>query len=541
MDRSNQVILIGLDGLGLSTIGDMLDDGTLSTLRSIRERGTAMDVESTVPPWTPCAWPSLLSGRDPGEHGVFDFFTRDGYEKTLVDRRDVRAPYLWEIADEYDRTTLSINFPVTHPVPALEHGVVVPGYLAPEDATFSPPGLRESFEAQYGDYHIYPEYGAGSDAVEEYGRVARSRRDMARFLDERYDWDLLAVEFQVTDSVFHDLDDREDIRRVLRMVDEYVGDVVALADGEPTVFVVSDHGMGEYDWTFYVNTWLSDRGYCETTTGDPTYFRAKVAELRGDTDPAAPGLLGRIVEGAMTALSAAGVTPREIHRALDAVGLADFVERIVPQAQLADVQNRTVAWDSSDAFQLLFNSLGVHVNVEGTEPAGRVPAERYEAFREELMAELRTATDPDGELVFDSVEPREAVYRGANVALAPDVVLVPRDYRYDVSGSIVDTFRRNEHMNHKPLGMLLIDRPAADDAGPRVASIYDVAPTIAAGLGIPPDTEADGDVLAPFEATDEPASWGSIAGPYDPAPMIRTDDGSDGDVEQRLEDLGYLS
>ena len=540
MNASNQVVLLGLDGLDRSEVGEWIDDGTLSTLHSIRDQGVLGDLESTVPPWTPCAWPSLLTGRDPGEHGVFDFFSRDGYEKTLVDRRDVRAPYLWEVADAHGLTTLTVNFPLTHPVTELRHGALVPGYLATEDVSFYPSELRDDFEAEYGEYRIYPEYDAATGAVDEYTRVARCRRDMARLLDERFDWDLLSVQFQVTDSVFHDLDDSRKIRRVLQAVDSYLGDIIALADSDPTVFVASDHGMGDYDWTFYVNSWLADRGYCRTTAGDPKYFRTKKAELRGDQTSDASTALGQVVEHVATALSVVGVTPRDAQRALSAVGLAGVVERVLPDEALVAGQNQTVDWDNSEAFQILFNSLGVHLNVENREPSGRIQEDQYEEFRDRLMSELRTVTDPDDARVFDAVEPREEVYSGSNVDLAPDIVLVPRDYRYDVSGSMANTFRRNAHKNHKPDGLFLVNQPPADGTDLTRVSIYDVAPTVAACLGIPLDSDADGRVLPVVDEPSESEAWGSVAESYRPAAAEGAEKGSDGDVEQRLADLGYL-
>lgn len=536
MNDSNQVVLIGLDGLGLTAVGEWIEDGTLSTLRSLRREGTIADLESTTPPWTPCAWPSLLSGRDPGEHGVFDFFTRNGYEKSLVDRGNVRAPYLWEVADACGLTTIAINFPVTHPATELEHGALVPGYLAPEETPLHPPEIREAFESRYGEYHIYPEYNATSDAVEKYVRVARSRRDMAELLDERFEWDLLAVQFQVTDSVFHDLDDRDRIKQVLQAVDSYVGDVIALADAEPSVFVASDHGMGEYEWTFYVNTWLADHGYCRTTAGDPEYFVAKKKELGTEDDATSP--LNELMKRVAAGFSSVGVTPRGVHRALSAVGLAERVERMFPDEVLSAAQNRTVDWNESLAFQIFFNSLGVHLNVKGREPSGLVPQDRYDEVRDGLMAELEAVTDPDGSKVFEAVKPREDVYAGRNVELAPDIVLVPREYEYDVSGSIVDQFRRNAHMNHKPDGLFLTNRSTTNDTGVGHASIYDVAPTVAACLGIPPDMEADGRVLPVVNGIDEPEAWRSIAEPLRPEPKTGSSD--DEAVEQRLADLGYL-
>jgi len=533
---SQNAIVIGLDGLGFEEIEGFITNSNLFSFHPLTTNSTKTTLVSTNPPWTPCAWPSFLSGRNPGSHGVFDFFAKNGYDKSLIDRSAVDAPYLFETASRADKTPIVINYPVTHPAPELEHGAVVPGYLATEDVEFSPPEIRDKYESEYGEYRIYPSYGTNGDPVTEYTDVARHRRDMARFLDERYDWDLMAVQFQVTDSIFHDLDDRDQIRQVLENVDEFVGDIIDLGGEDPLVLIASDHGMGDYEWTFYVNSWLAENGYCETTTGEEQYFRQAKDELKGESGENETSDIVSAVGTAASALSAVGLSPRRIHQGLSTVGLDKTVERLLPEDALVAAQNQVVDHENSVAYQLLFNSLGVHLNVEGRESNGQVSPEKYDDVRKELINDLSKVRDPDGNLVFDDVLPREEVYEGEHLEDAPDIVLVPRDYQYDVSGSIVDTFRRYPHKNHKPEGILISNRDL--DIDPETgASIYDIAPTVAAALGLPVDSETDGEVLGPFEA-DERVDWDELAGEY--REVADSKGGPTDDVEDRLADLGYM-
>ncbi|MCU4974889.1 alkaline phosphatase family protein [Halobacteria archaeon AArc-m2/3/4] len=533
---STKRILIGLDGLGWDILSPMIDDGRLPTLMELCDNGTAGNLESTHPPWTPCAWPSLQSGRNPGAHGVFDFFTRTGYDKSLINRRNVDAPYLPDVAAAKGKSVLSINFPVTHPVPEYENGAVVPGYLAPEDAAWSPEELREEFEAEYGEYTIYPEYGETENAVKGYVDVARGRRDVATFLDERYDWDLLAVQFQVTDSVFHDLEDPASRYEILEAVDRYVEDIINLTD-DPTVFVVSDHGMGEYQWTFYINTWLAEEGYCETIEGDPGYFRSKKSELKGESEKEqkSDSPFATAAQTGMSAASKVGLSPRRVHSLLDSVGLAKHIERLLPSEVLVSAQNQTVDWEHSDAFQIFFNSCGIHLNRAEREPSGTVSDNDYDELREELTRKLERLTDPDGIAVFDAVKPKEDVYQGPHLEDAPDLLLYPRDYDYDVSGSIVGPFRRNKHMNHKPLGLIIAAGPDIESDTIEQASIVDVAPTVAATLGIPVDVDRDGEVLPIVDQMYDEEKWGELA---DDTWDDNTTESSV--VEERLANLGYM-
>jgi len=531
-------LLIGLDGLCFNEINDWLNDGTLPTLSSLISEGAASELQSTVPPWTPCAWPSLLSGHNPGKHGVFDFFTRDddedddgGYKKRLIDRNDVHSPYLFEFADGKGRTSIVINYPVTHPASQLEHGAIVPGYIAPEDATFHPEWVREAYEEEYGNYRIYPEYGE-SASIDSYQQVARGRLEMAHLLSKRFDWDLLAVQFQVTDTIFHDLDDRSKIREVLKTVDACVGDIISLADDDSIVYIVSDHGMGDYDWTFYANSWLKEHGYCETTTdNDIKYFSQVKNDLRGAnaSNSQVNNLTAAILDFVFNAFSIVGLTPQRIHNLLSSLGLASNIEQIVPPQVVIAAQTQTVDWGSSTAFQLYFNSLGIHLNI----PKNKYKT-KYKKTRKNLIEELNSITDPDGKEVFENVHPRESIYHGDQVRKAPDIICIPRSYKYDVSGTLADTFRRNPHKNHKPNGIFITNHPNMSFDEP--LSVYDVAPTVAASMGLPVDTASDGEVQLESKPSAE-ESWAENTNQYTRA---TTDVGAD-DVEERLENLGYMN
>jgi predicted AlkP superfamily phosphohydrolase/phosphomutase len=344
----------------------------------------------------------------------------------------------------------------------------------------------------------------------------------------------MAVQFQVTDSVFHDLEDRDDIRQVLEEVDRFVGDIIKLGGNDSTVLVASDHGMGDYDWTFYINSWLAQNDYCQVTEGESQYFRQQKSALKGSKESekretAAEMFVKTIAES----LSRVGLSPQRIHSGLSAVGAAKIVEHLLPSDALVAAQNQVVDYQNSCAFQIYFNSLGVHLNVKGQHPSGVIEREDYEAVRSQLIEELKQVRDPEGELVFDDVQPREEVYHGRNLKHAPDVILTPRDFRYDVSGSILDIFRKNSHKNHKPEGILLSNRPL--NVG-NSAEIYDVAPTVAAALGISVDAQTDGTVLLDTEERRNRRDWDKLAGKF----RRRETETDTQSVEDRLADLGYM-
>lgn len=72
-----RVVVLGFDGLDYGLTAQMLAAGRLPGLRRLAgDRGVA-PLATTVPPQSPVAWSTFITGRDPGAHGIFDFIHRD--------------------------------------------------------------------------------------------------------------------------------------------------------------------------------------------------------------------------------------------------------------------------------------------------------------------------------------------------------------------------------------------------------------------------------------------------------------------------------
>ncbi|HEX6203637.1 MAG TPA: alkaline phosphatase family protein, partial [Thermoanaerobaculia bacterium] len=67
----NRALVIGLDGATYDVIDPLMERGLMPTLADLRRRGARATLLSTPNPLTPAAWPSLATGRSPGEHGIF--------------------------------------------------------------------------------------------------------------------------------------------------------------------------------------------------------------------------------------------------------------------------------------------------------------------------------------------------------------------------------------------------------------------------------------------------------------------------------------
>ncbi|WP_254861834.1 alkaline phosphatase family protein [Halovivax gelatinilyticus] len=532
-DTGLETLLVGIDAACERVLDPLFAADELPTLASIFGRGASGPLESQVPPWTASAWPSMYTGMNPGKHGVFSFLSFEGYDWDVVNATDVKERTLWELLSRHGKRSVVVNAPVTHP-PREFDGALIPGYTAPENPECHPSGLLDEVRAEIGDYRVYP----AGDSADDYRECVEFRGEAFRYLSDRFDPDFGFLQFQVTDTVFHERPGADDVvNAIYREVDRQVADVIDACDPE-TIVVASDHGMGPYDgYEFRVNSFLREKGLVETVRGGrgmPTWSQAREDGLKDGrddgTDSSSPGALER----SMAALASVGLTSQRIGAALDRVGLAEPVARRVPDS-LVSAGTEQVDFPASAAYVRSRIELGVRLNLQGREPNGVVPPSAYDDVRISLMNELRALTTPDGDPVFETVAPREAYFHGPESDCAVDIVTVPAEYDHFLSATLrAEQFGEpTEPWNHKSQGVVAVSGERVDvREGVGAAHLTDVAPTVLATLGIPADERMDGTVL--------PCVHPIATTAYPRFESDRDESTANDRVERRLADLGYL-
>ncbi len=126
-------VLIGLDGATFDVLDPYMESGVMPHLAELSARGTRAVLRSIMPPLTPPAWTSMVTGKHPGQHGIFDFFQKEepgSVYFSFATSQEVRSATIWTLASEQDRRIISLNFPLLFPPPPVE-GAVVPGGMMP--------------------------------------------------------------------------------------------------------------------------------------------------------------------------------------------------------------------------------------------------------------------------------------------------------------------------------------------------------------------------------------------------------------------------
>jgi len=100
LSRERKVIVLGLDGLDPGLVARMIAQGRLPNMSRLRGLGGFRPLVSSVPPQSPVAWATFITGRDPGGHGIYDFIQRD--PRTYL-------PYLSIARTEAPRRAVSVG------------------------------------------------------------------------------------------------------------------------------------------------------------------------------------------------------------------------------------------------------------------------------------------------------------------------------------------------------------------------------------------------------------------------------------------------
>jgi predicted AlkP superfamily phosphohydrolase/phosphomutase len=79
------VIVLGIDGMDHGMLETFIAEGRLPNFARLAQEGDFSALETTMPPLSPVAWSTFITGMDPAGHGVFDFLQRDPETMDVVE------------------------------------------------------------------------------------------------------------------------------------------------------------------------------------------------------------------------------------------------------------------------------------------------------------------------------------------------------------------------------------------------------------------------------------------------------------------------
>jgi predicted AlkP superfamily phosphohydrolase/phosphomutase len=536
---STPVVLIGLDGATFDVLDPLVAAGDMPILGALLARGARADLASVVPPITPAAWASFMTGKQPAKHGIYDFRIYDPRmaRDSFVTSRAVRDRTLWQLLVAAGRRVTVVNLPMMFPPPAAS-GTVVSGFDMPSaDVAFtSPPELRDRILARYPAYRLVPVPEPTDPSLERDDSFARFVGEVETGLEQRT-WiacellrserpDVFMVHYQEPDVLQHVawrfLADpalaparHARLRQVYRRLDGLVGEVLADAPADAVVLVVSDHGFGAQEGRLFPNVLLQKLGYL-------SWRSRRTTRLKHSLDKRLRRLgLGQARSGTDI--------PWEVR-----VRTHGFA------------QDLPLRWSQTRAYVALAEIYGLlYLNLRGREPEGIVePGAEQARLTEELRAHLLSARDPhDGGAAFAEVLPGAAVYPDDPTGRRPDLVLVPRPgfiVRRELRLSLWLERNRTIGGTHRPEGILVAAGPGIRAGRVERAAIADLAPTVLAVADVPLPDDLDGRVLTELFERPPTVTYDRATAPVAEEDAVLSEH-EEAQLADRLRALGYLT
>lgn len=274
---SQKACVVGLDGVPHSMLTKFMQDGVMPRMRDIAASGALSDMTVSLPEISSVSWSTFMTGKNPGEHGIFGFtdLHPGTYKLSFPSFRDLKTDTIWDRLGERKMRSVVINQPATYPARPV-HGALVSGFVAVH--------LDKSvFPAKY----LQPVKGMGYqidiDAGEVRDNPALLFQRLHEFIDHRRrlldmlwkeeKWNLMEVVITGTDRLHHFMMDayedpshehHDAFLDYYRAVDAFVGEVYDRF-GDQNFFALSDHGFCRTRHEAYVNSVLAEHGYLKFT------------------------------------------------------------------------------------------------------------------------------------------------------------------------------------------------------------------------------------------------------------------------------------
>lgn len=517
-----KVVVLGFDGMDPSFLQKARSRRDLSTFDRLDETGVYSTIDSTIIPISPAAWSSVLTGTNPGKHGIYDFVTRTDAESTefdVVSATDRCAPTIWDYLNELDYRVGVVGVPVTYPVEEF-NGFAVSGFPTPAvEGSYAPASLADRSPVEMDELHPEVLYtGANRDAfVDDQFRLWDAVERFHEFALTDLDWDVYTCVFKGTDDIAHVCWDEEPLYEAYERADQVLDTTLSYLDSldeEYLLIVTSDHGFGPVDKTLFLNNVLIDMEYVDLKQNIGTQLRSALHSRGGN------------LLNAYRLLSTLGVAEDVLSMNYGDSWLGSTLEWFREKLLLG---TEDIDYERSDCFSMgNFGQIFL----------------QDESVQAELIDDL-LAYRVDGEPIIDRIYTATEEFHGDETDRAPDLMLETPGYRYMTSrgfalgtDSILTDHVLQRTADHKPTGVVFTaGDPIDPSAGVDEPILEDILPTVMAALGEPLPRFVDGSPLnclvggentgdCKFDFMTDRSNYNEYA---------------DGDVREQLESLGYTS
>ncbi len=515
MSSRKRTVVLGVDSVDLLLLERWASQGLLPFFGSMLKDSSRVRLSTVSRVLQGALWPSLLSGRSPGQHGTYlnDQITSGTYNLDRVEADHAQLdPYYLQLEANGVRCAL-VDIPNDLPDRRLEGLQVVDWLTEFQFWHFeaNTPEGKADIEKRFGTLYGSGGYGPTKPTVDGYRELRRKLEQSIRLkgaltqeLLARQDLDHVFVVFAEPHKAGHHLwkfmDDthpdhekaepflRDALLAVYQGVDRELGQLAACLSPADNLLVFSDHGMqANYRGDHFIVPILQRLGMCAPD-------QAPVLE-------SSTGLaLAAAVPGGEVAGIATVTAPRSAR-------IRSLVNRLMPGFLTSRLRRRfgaasRIDWSRTRVIHLPTDRNSyLRINLRGREPDGIVePGREYDELLAMLETEFRALVNAEtGKPAVEDVFKARQLFPGPRVDDLPDLIVLwsaeapLNSVESPRLGRLTLRVHEDRSGNHRAEGFILargpaIRRPAGDLRG----DIMQVPATLLAlhGVPIPPRFES---------------------------------------------------
>lgn len=544
----SRTLIIGLDGATFDLIKPLAQQGYLPTFSMLMDQGVHGPLQAWPNLNSASAWTSIVTGYNPGKHGIYDFLAPTNHPITAwhptTALRRKKEPF-WRLLSNAGKNVGVINVPISYPADSV-HGFMLSGLDAPriESPGFAQPSELLNELRQEGIDYILDVINLSAasqkapfqlpDSVQQ---MVETRSRTILYLMRTHSWDTLMAVFVAPDRIQHFFWPTEQknyeniawapIRTLYQKMDAFLNEILKRMDKETNLFLISDHGSGPVRMAkFGLNALFKQLGFLRYHKGSMRIRGRLLKALRYYETKRIP------------------------------IRFQEHFARVFPRLHSFIANESTLSeidWSRTQAYST-FSGDHVYINYPSQGGKGIASSESYETFREQIRNILLNITgEKTGQPLMQNVLRREDLYWGPFVEQAPDLIL---EWNYEaLSDSIrystpkksirvepkINKFARRA--THRPFG-IFIAYGAHIKRGGTLSNLclYDIAPTILYLKNHPIPADMDGRVLTEIFDKDhlhrQPIRYGE---PEKNSPSLASiDEEEERKIKERLRGLGYI-
>ncbi|MBS3096735.1 alkaline phosphatase family protein [Candidatus Woesearchaeota archaeon] len=472
--RKARLLIIGLDGGDPELMEKWVNEGKLPTFKKIIENGVFGRLKSTIPPVTLPAWPTFMTGKNPGKHGITGFFLS---KDELSTSYNIKEKGFWEYLESYGLKSIILNMPACYP-PKKINGILMSGFLTPQGVNpFNPPQVFNEVRKNVGDFLPDPpsEIINNMHKPKYWKKLVENVKIRSRgfdYLMENYDYDLFVAVYGDPDTVGHRLWGKNNNSGILFIYKEVDVNLSKWIENFDCVFVMSDHGFGGMKKYIRINQILKEMGLLK---------RVK------DEKAKRQGFFLRI-------LKKFNITHETVSK-LAGYPIFTQMVKVLPVKELAKIipsTTKIIDKENTKAYFTLYEGgRGIKVIEKNTN--------KKKQIMRLIKKKLLSLKDPEtGKNIIEAVYYRDEIYKGKGNIKAPELIISPSD-GYNINpgfGPKAIADYPKEVGDHKQYGIFLAyGKNIKEHFEIDNAELIDIAPTVVYTYGLKADTDFDGKIL----------------------------------------------